>query len=185
MTRRIPRKLLVVTLLMFIWLSAVHCAKPESEKILFDFESDSELDRFHWRCHTLFSLSDEYASHGKKSLKLQLFPSDYPGLAPKLASNDWQDYSTLSFDIYNTQNVDIPLTVRIDDIKAYPDYPDRYNKTFHLKPGANTIAIPLDTLETSGTKRGLNLKKIYRIIIFMAQPDAKVTLYFDYFRLKR
>ena len=78
---RIPRKLLVVILLMFVWLSAGHCTKPESEKILFDFESDSELDRFHWQCHTLFSLSDEHATHGKKSLKLELFPSDYPGLS--------------------------------------------------------------------------------------------------------
>jgi hypothetical protein len=181
----IPRKLLVVIVLMFIWLFTGQCTKPESEKILFDFESDSELDRFHWECHTLFSLSDEHATRGSKSLKLDLFPSDYPGLAPELASNVWQGYNTLSFDVYSAQQAVLPLTVRIDDSKDYPDYQDRFNKTFYLQPGANTIVIPLDKLETSETKRKLNLKKIYQIVIFMAQPDMKVVLYFDYFRLKR
>jgi hypothetical protein len=180
----ILNKLFVVLLLIFIWLSAAHCTKLASEKILFDFESDSDLDRFHWECHTLFSLSDEHATHGGKSLKLELLPSDYPGLTPKLASNNWKGYNTLSFDVYNAQQKVIPLTIRMDDRKDHPDYPDRYDKSFILKPGANTIAIPLDTLETSGTKRKLNLKNIYKIIIFTVHPDAQVVLYFDYFRLK-
>jgi hypothetical protein len=157
----------------------------DPEKILFDFESDSELDRFHWKCHTLFSLSDEHATEGRKSLKMELFPSDYPGLTPKLTINDWRAYRTFSFSVYNNQQKEIPLTVRIDDSKDHPDYPDRYNKTFNLVPGANTIVIPLNTLETSGTKRKLNLKSIYRSIIFIPGPHAKVVLYLDYLRLKQ
>lgn len=181
----IPRKLLVVILLTFIWFSAGHCTKPESEKILFDFESDSELDRFHWECHTLFSLSDEHAVHGKKSLKLELFPSDYPGLTPMLASNNWRGYKVFSFDVYSAQQKVIPLTIRIDDNKNYPDYPDRYNKTFYLQPGANTISVPINMLITSGTNRKLNLKTIYSVLIFTAKPNKKVVLYFDYIRLTR
>ena len=77
------------------------------------------------------------------------------------------------------------MTVRIDDSKDYPDYADRYNKTFYLQPGANTISIPIDMLITSGTKRKLNLKMIYRVLIFMAKPNEKVVLYFDYMRLTR
>jgi hypothetical protein len=184
MTRRMPHKFLVIILLMFIWFSAAHCSKLESEKILFDFESDSELDRFHWECHTLFSLSDEHSTHGEKSLKVELFPSDYPGLTPKLASNDWKGYNTFSFDVYNAQHIAIPLTVRIDDSKDYPDYPDRYNKTFHLRPGANTVSIPMDTLVASGTKRNLDLQMIYKVLIFVAKPNERIVLYFDYFHLK-
>ncbi len=66
-----------------------------------------------------------------------------------------QDFS---FSVFNNQQKKIPLTVHIDDIKDHPDYPDRYNKTFNLVPRANTIVIPLNTLETSGTKRKLNLR---------------------------
>ncbi len=182
---RIPHKFLALMFLIFVLLNAGHCIKPESEKILFDFESDNELDRFHWRCHTFFSLSDEHATHGKKSLKLELYPSDYPGLTPMLAGNDWHGYKTFSFDVYSTHNIMIPLTVRIDDSKDSPDYPDRYNKTFGLQPGGNTISIPTDTIITSGTKRKLNLRKINSVLIFVADPDEKIVLYFDNLRVKR
>jgi hypothetical protein len=184
MTRHIYHKLLVLIFLIFIWFSAVHCTRLESEKILFDFESDSELDRFHWQCHTLFSISDEHVTHGGKSLKLELFPSEYPSLIPTLASNNWKGYNTFSFDIYNTQHIAIPLTIRIDDIKDDPGYPDRYNKTFHLQPGANTVSIPMDALVTSGTKRNLDPKMIYKVLLFVAKPSERIVLYFDYFRLK-
>jgi hypothetical protein len=182
---KLGRKFLIITVLLFVWIIIGQCTKLESERILFDFESDSELDRFHWRCHTLFSMSDEHATHGTKSVKLQLFPSDYPGLAPKLNVNNWSSYTTFSLDVYNVQDKGISLTIRIDDDKNDPDYPDRYNKTFYLRPGANAVVIPLNTLETSGPKRKLNLKNIYKIIIFMAQPAEQVVLYFDYLRLKR
>jgi hypothetical protein len=182
---RIPRKLLTVILLTFVWLSTGHCTKPEHQKILFDFESDSELDRFHWECHTLFSLSDEHATHGRKSLKLELFPSNYPGLTPILATHDWRKYKMFSFDVYNTQEKVIPLAVRIDDSKDDLEYANRYNKTFYLQPGANTISIPMNTLVTSGTKRELDLKRIYAVLVFMVGTNEKVVLYFDYIRLTR
>jgi len=178
-------RFLTVIFLLFNLLFSGHCSGPETEKVLFDFESDNDLNRFHWECHTLFSLSNENATQGKKSLKLELFPSDYPGLAPKLSVNDWQRYSTFSFDVFNAQKEDVSLSVRIDDSKDYPDYPDRYNESFSLRQGANTIVIPIHKLETSGTKRRLNLKNIYKVVIFMVQPKERNVLYFDNFRLTR
>lgn len=182
---RNPRKLLASILLTFMWLATSYCTKTEHEKILFDFESDNELNRFHWECHTLFSLSDKHVMHGVKSLKLDLFPSDYPGLKPMTITHDWRKYKVFSFDVYNAHNKTIPLTVRIDDSKGSLDYPDRYNKTFLLQPGANTVLVPLDSLMTSVTNRKLDLNMIYKIMIFMAKPDEKVVLYFDYIRLTR
>jgi len=181
----IPHRLLAVILLTFIWLSMGNCTKPEHEKILFDFESDSELDHFDWQCHTLFSLSDEHAVHGKKSLKLELFPSDYPGFEPKLVLPDWKDYKTFAFDAYNPQEKSIFLTVRIDDRKDYPDYADRYNKTFGLKPGANTISIPIDSLIISGMNRKLDTQRIRRVLVFTRKPAEAMVLYLDYFRLRQ
>ena len=163
-------------------LTSCFCGSP-SELVLFDFESDTDLDRFHWKCHTLFSLSNENATHGFKSLRLELHPSDYPGLAPKLDTNDWRRYKTLSFDIYNPEDVDTSIAVRIDDKKDYPDYEDRYNKSFILKPGLNRLNIPLNSLITSVTRRTLDLKNIYRFLIFMAHPQKKHILYIDYIRL--
>jgi len=70
-------------------------------------------------------------------------------------------------------------------IKKKLKYRDRYNKVFMLKPGANQLKISLDSLKTSITERPLELKNIYRFLIFMSHPDKKYVLYLDYFRLVR
>lgn len=170
-------------MVILLCLLGVACSGPPGERVLFDFEADAELDSFHWKCHTLFTLSDQHATHGTKSLKLELFPSEYPGLAPMIKDTNWSRHGTLRFDVYNPQEADISLSVRIDDKKDHPNYADRYNNSFVVKPGPNTITIPFDSLITSGAKRSLNLKMIYRLLIFMGQPKEKTTLYFDYMRL--
>ena len=97
--------------------------------------------------------------------------------------NDWRGYSSFCFDVYNPNKQKIRISVRMDDQKDYPNYADRFNKSFILKPGMNRMRIPLDTLFTSGTHRKLNLKKIYRVLIFMTGPERRVVLYVDYLRL--
>lgn len=160
-----------------------HVGKP-SEKILFDFESDRELDRFHWKCHTLFSLAKENATHGKCSLKLELYPSQYPGLAPMIADNDWSNYKALKFDVYNPKSTPLEITVRIDDRVECSNYGDRYNKVFHINSGINHVIIPFSQLLTSGTNRLMNVKFIYKLLIFMAHPEDETILYVDYIRLE-
>ncbi|HEX8947875.1 MAG TPA: hypothetical protein VF790_02865 [Dissulfurispiraceae bacterium] len=151
--------------------------------VLLDFESDRELDRIHWDCHTLLSLSDRHVSHGSKSLKLELFTSEYPGLSPVLGENDWRGYRALLFDIYNPQENAVRITVRIDDREDYPEYRDRYNGGFTLAPGPNRIRIPLGALTTPGAARRLDLGEIRRLFIFTARPERKVVLFVDYIRL--
>ena len=80
----------------------IGCTKTTPhELILYDFESESVLDDIHWKCHTLYTLSNLHAVHGKKSLKLEIFPSAYPGLSPSLKYHDWSDYKSLCFEVYN------------------------------------------------------------------------------------
>lgn len=172
-------------IIVLVCFFGIGCSGPPSERTLFDFESDDELDRFHWKCYTLFALSDEHATHGSKSLRLELYPSEYPGLAPMIKDTDWSKYRAFQFDVFNPQDADIRLSVRIDDREDYPGYADRYNRTFVVVPGANTITIPLDSMITSGSKRSLNLKMIYRLVVFMGQPKNKTVLYLDYLRLTR
>ena len=151
--------------------------------VISDFESEADLDRVQWQCHTLCSLSDENATQGNKSLRLELYPSDYPGIAFQLPTHNWSGYKMLSLDIYNPQEEMIFLAMRIDDRKEYPSFDDRYNNSFHLKPGMNHLNIPLASMATSGTKRNLNLRNIHRFLIFMAQPQKKYILYIDHVHL--
>jgi hypothetical protein len=178
-------QLMIKYILLIFFIMTIGCHGPTQETlVLFDFESDSDLDRLHWKCHTLLSLSDEHATHGKRSLKLELFPSEYPGLSPVLGMSDWQGYKSLGFDMFNSEKKDVRIIVRIDDSKDALDYADRYNHGFVLQPGLNLMNIPLDDLITSGTNRKLDLNNIRGLVLFMASPVDKVTLYVDYMRLE-
>lgn len=175
-----------IFILLFCVLFIAACEKiPSKELVLFDFESESVFDEFLWKCHTLFSLSDDHVVQGKKSLMLELYSSAYPGLSPALKHHDWRGYQALCFEVYNPSPETVNLVLRIDDKKDALEFSDRYNKSFKLLPGANQLKIPLDSLKTSGTKRPLGLKNIYRFLVFMSHPDKKYVLYLDYFRLIR
>jgi hypothetical protein len=175
------KKILLITVFLSA-LGACSSGTP-NEKMLFDFETDADLDQIHWRCFTLLKLTKAHATHGSRSLQLELYPSDYPGLEPKLNEKYWRGCKALSFDIFNPTDSEQDISIRIDDRKDYPDFADRYNKKFILKPGPNGIRIPLDTLIATGTKRKLDLRSIYRLLIFMRNPQEKQVLYIDYLRL--
>jgi len=96
----------------------VACEKTnDKELVLFDFESEYVFEKFHWKCRTRFSLSDLYAVQGKKSFKLELFPSSYPGLSPALKHNDWRGYNAFCFEVYNPLSEAVSMVLRIDDKK--------------------------------------------------------------------
>lgn len=153
------------------------------ELILFDFESDHEPDEVHWKCHVLMNISDEHATHGNGSLKLELYPSSYPGFNPFTKVKDWSRFQSLCFDVYNPGEIEQRLTVRIDDSKDDTEYADRYNKGFILEKGMNHIEVKMDSLVTSGTRRKMDTSEIHKFLFFIHNPPEKVTLYVDYIRL--
>jgi len=153
------------------------------EHLLFDFESDSELGNLQWKCHTLYSLSETYATHGKKSLKLELYPSDFPGFRPVLTEKDWSSYRALCFDMYNPEHEDVTIRVIISDRTDYPEGADWFTMKYALHPGMNQITIPLQTLKTIKTNRKLELWNTCSLTIFMSHPARRYIFYIDYMRL--
>jgi hypothetical protein len=175
-----PRNCLI-TLAFFLTLG---CSGPKpGDIVLNDFESDADLDRLHWRCHVLYSLSPEHATRGSRSLRMELYPSEYPGLTPFLGVKDWRGFSAIGFDIFNPGEREVRLTLRIDDREKTPEYGDRYNEAIVLKPGPNRVVKVLADLKTSGSKRPLNLGRIYRFLMFVVRPQEKIVLYVDNIRL--
>ncbi len=153
------------------------------ELLLFDFESDEDIDQILWKCHTLFSLSNKNTTRGTHSLRLELYPSEYPGVILRVKVNDWSKYKILLFDIYNPEDKELSIIVRIDDTKENTNFLERFNKGFTLTPGFNQIYIPLSLLVTSGDQNSLNLKTIYKLTIFMAHLKNKQVLFLDNIRL--
>jgi hypothetical protein len=179
-----PAYRILLTSILILWLLLPGCSgRWVREQILFDFESDSELDQVQWKCHTLFTLSDTHTTHGGFCLKMDLYPSSYPGVSFKLLTGDWSSYDSLGFDLFNPQPTALPLTIRIDDRLDYPDYPDRYNASFSFTPGMNHFVLPLKDLVTAGSRKPLNLRQIHRFLIYMVNPAEGATFYLDYVRL--
>jgi hypothetical protein len=171
-------------LILAICLLLAACSQGRWDGLLFDFESEAELDQFHWRCGQLFSLSPEHVTHGLHSLRLELYPVAYPGLHPKIEQHDWSGFKTFCLDVYNPQPETLPWGVRIDDVSDRADWRDRYNHTFQLQPGQNRLRIPLTGLQTSGTGRVLDTGDVWAVYMFLPRPDSKKVLYIDHLRLE-
>lgn len=149
----------------------------------YDFEAEDTLDTLSWKCKTIFSLSDKHTTSGQKCLKMELYPSPYPGIALNNFEPVWSKHNTLKFDIFNQEEAPLRLTIRVDDIKN-PSYNNRYNHAIVLNPGMNHISIPLNSLVTTGTGRKINLANVQQVILFLVQPGEKRTIFLDDIRLE-
>ena len=155
-----------------------------AEHVLIDFETDHDLDKLHWKCHVLFSISDQHAVHGARSLRFEVYPPEtYPGMTFPLPLKDWRSYRKLCFEVYNPYAIQETLVLRIDDRLDTPDFEDRFNRQLRLAPGMNHFQFPLESLRTSGTDRQLDLSDIARLIVFKVEPTQKRIFFLDYFRL--
>lgn len=176
------------------WLACVALAfatlfTPAGESpetlVLLDFEREVDLDRLHWRCHTLYSLSGEHVTHGESSLLMRLYPSAYPGLVTALGKMDWRGWERFCFDVFNPQSEVVSMTLRVDDRRESKDYHDRFNETLSLSPGTQTVCVPLTGIRTSGTGRNVDLRNIYGFLLFALKPKDNILLWLDNVRLER
>lgn len=160
------------------------CSRPQEQAVvLYDFESETELDKLTWECHVLYALATDHATSGNRSLRADLYPSPYPAVVMPLTVRDWRPFARLSFDVYNPSDKALRIGVGIDDERVRPSYGDRYNRSFSLRPGDNHLIIPLETVIATGSRRQLELAHIYRMFILVAFPATKTTLYVDAVRL--
>jgi hypothetical protein len=170
-------------LFVFLVIVVAGCRPvPSADLVLFDFERDDELNMLHWSCGTLYSLSAEFATLGAQSLKIELYPSAYPGFRPKLEVTDWRGYTALAMEIHNPSSESVVLTLRVDDEKK-SSYGERYNGRVVIKPGTTAFFLPFDALVTSGSHRPLNLKQIQQCLLFTSSPGTRQVLYLDAVRL--
>jgi hypothetical protein len=177
------KSLKIVLPICMLFLTLACRERNIQDMIFFDFETALELDRIQWSCHTLSELTDRHVSHGARSLKVDMYPSNYPGVTLDLDVHDWRSYKVLQFNVFNPQSEDVMLSVRIDDKKEYPSDGDSYKKKYSLTPGLTMIQIPIEGLRTNQSERMIDIKNIHRIILYTVNPAMRTTLYYDFMRL--
>ena len=159
-------------------------SNTSAQKILYDFESDSDLKGLNWECHKWFELSKENATSGKYSLKVSLPPGQYPGINFQEIKNDLSKSNYFKMDVFNPLEERIIFHIRIDDNKSGWEYADRFDINFMLKQGMNHISIPADSIRTNIYHRPLNLKKIKRMMVFLPNNPKQREIYIDHVHLE-
>jgi len=154
------------------------------QKILFDFESELDLERLNWECHKWFELSEEHATSGRYSFKVVLPAGQYPGINFREIRSDWSEFRYFKMDVFNPANVKINFHIRIDDNQSGVEYANRFDTNFELKQGLNQISIPVDSIRTNIHHQPLNLKQIKRMIVFLMNNTKSRELYIDNIRLE-
>jgi predicted MPP superfamily phosphohydrolase len=164
--------------------SARHLQRDQPPNVLFDFESEAELQQLNWECHKWFELSEQNPTSGLHSLRLSLPPGSYPGIEFKEVRENWSPFKLLKMDVTNPSTEDIKFHVRIDDREGGWEYANRFDIDFTLKPGLNNISIATDSIKTNLHARSLDLKNIKRMMVFIPDNQKRSDLFLDNIRLE-
>ncbi len=173
-------KLVVWRALVLLILIATACDnRAPSGRILYDFESESDLDRMNWHCRMRYSIVPEHATSGSSSLRCDFSEMRYPGIGFHDFPRDVASFRSISVDIFNNADQSVNLVVRIDDAESGDQHENRYNGSFMLQPGENKLAIPMESIRNGPVGRKLDLTDIRRFLIFIYKAPGPVTLYID------
>jgi hypothetical protein len=185
MSKKIKRNIFclgVVILLLICIYCCTHKSDSHSARILFDFEKDEELNLFYWKCKTLFSLSEEYARHGNRSLRVEFYPTRQVGFSTDRVYHEWNQLNALQFAVFNPTKKRVTVFLQISDDSTRGDPSKAYIKMLNIASGENVIIVPISELRDSFSRK-LNTRNIKGFYIFIRKISVRTILYFDYFQL--
>ncbi|MFN8709894.1 MAG: hypothetical protein ACK50J_24760 [Planctomyces sp.] len=154
--------------------------------LLSSLESSAEIRR--WKpVSSRISITSEWWTHGRKSLKIELRPTRFSGVILETSSSDWDSEDYLCFDAMNRSGSDLILTVKVYDhdhqnSSFSPD--DRFEKAITLTAGAATsVQIPVDEIAEGPAGRRMNMKQITALEVFCTDVSERQELLIDHVRL--
>ncbi len=154
--------------------------------VLSTFETPFEIERWKSNNSTL-TLDPTIAKSGKASLKISLTTAQYSGASFVYFSRDWRNFKFLQLDIFTASSELSQIHCRIHDKRhvandAQP-YDDRFNGTFLLHRGWNTIKIPVDRILNAPVHRTMDLAHIDGLGVFVVRLPTPEAIYIDHVRL--
>jgi len=177
--------ILLVGIFPFVQTSYDEYLASKQFPILSDFETTSELDR--WQGNSRRTVTQDFVSHGNRSLKVELNTDLYSGLSLQYFPRNWREYETISFDLYNPDEDDLRVIFRVHDrlhASHGNAYTDRFNKSFLLAPGWTSIQVPLTQIAEAPHDRMLDLEDVAGLALFVMEQKEAKTLYLDHVRLQ-
>ncbi len=92
--------------------------------------------------------------------------NEYPGFEISLPIGKWSEHQRLCVEIYSSLDSAVSIIIKVADAHHSGDYRDRYTSSFRVKPGANSIVIPLEEIANAPVSRKLDLSLVRWIEIF-------------------
>jgi len=155
--------------------------------VLLDFEHSWQTQLYRANKQTNASLISQPSGweNDSTTLKIDFIEGKYPGFSiPHIAPN-WSSYDTLQFEVFSSGSTTRHLTLRVHDLQHDHSYSDRFNKTFQIQPGLNTISVLLSDIQSAPATRVLDLNRIAGVALFSSAPRESFSLYFDNLRLSK
>ncbi|HEY3319065.1 MAG TPA: glycoside hydrolase domain-containing protein [Planctomycetota bacterium] len=176
-------------LCLAFFISACACAAQDI-KLLDDFEQDAEIKAWDFHKESKPALSDQHVTHGQKCLKLA---ANGGYMSSWRLPKDWSGYDSLEVDMFNDGSEPVAGSTLIADQDWQAKggtYWNRHNGGFTLKPGANTVSIPVNGLyrgeagsRGNDLKTNINPKAIIRVDFGFRTKQEGASVFVDYMRL--
>lgn len=177
-------------LLPFVRMAGLYRERRVSMPVLVEFKDSWDEVFFYNNSGTFESTSppagwpnDEPA---KSVGKFSFYPSKrYAGVVMHEPYPDWTGYEFLEFDLYYEAKAPRKWILRVHDHFHQNEVRDRFRKALELKPGFQTIRIPLAEIERAPMMRNLHLKFIAGWSLFTIDLDEPESISFSHIGLTK
>ncbi len=116
--------------------------------------------------------------------QISFLPAQYPTLTIEEPYPDWHGYNLFHMEVYSPLDSTISLTVRIEDFHHNQEFNDRFNATYKIIPGLNSIDIPIEKIKMAPKTREMDLGQMRAIHLFAYDLRAEFSLYIGNIRLE-
>jgi hypothetical protein len=108
----------------------------------------------------------------------------YAGFKVYDGPRDWRGFDELVVVIDNSTAAELPLTCRIHDVPHDLTFSDRFNRTFPLAPGSNTLVMPLAEVIAAPLGRTMAIDDMLEVGCFVHRGGAGARLLVREIRLR-
>lgn len=154
--------------------------------VIGSFERRFEVDG--WDPHRAqIRTSDEWSTHGQKSLEVELRQAPYPGVAILWFEGDWRQYRYLELDLQNPSQESLEVVVKLNDRRHwkrnFPD-DDRFHQLVKLPAETHVpVKIDLRDVRSAPASREMDMDDMTMIDLFAPDVSERRIFRVDNIRL--
>jgi hypothetical protein len=96
---------------------------------------------------------------------------------------DWSGFAVMALHLYSTAPSPVRIVLRLDDRSREPPASERAEYVLRVVPGENDFFIPLEALAQTLSGRAMNMSRIRRFGLYLAEPAMPMRIYLHRIRV--